>query len=99
MAKSEYDFDTFVGEAQPTPFRLRVSQDEVIEIPYPDGEHMLLVDEARTGRAVLAALCGDQWKRVFELTKHKHGKVLEALSDEMRKHFGLNGAPPGGGQG
>lgn len=99
MAKSEYDFDAFVGEAQPAPFRLRVSKDEVIEIPYPTGEQILEVDEARNGRAVMAALCGEHWKRVFELTKDKHGKVLETLSEEIRKHFGLGGAPAGGGRG
>ena len=98
MAKSEYDFDEYLAEAQPVPFKLRVSKDDVIEIPYPTGEQLLTVDEARTARAVLRALCGDQWERVHALVKDKHAKVMEKLADDLRAHFGLAGNPQGAGQ-
>lgn len=98
MAKAEYSFDSYATEAEPIPFKLRVSQDEVIVIPYPTGDQMLRVDESRTAREILRSLCGDQWTRVFELVGDKHAKVMEKLADDIRHHFGLSGNPSGGGR-
>ena len=98
MAKAEYDFDSYLAEAHPTSFMLRVSLDRVIEIKYPDSERMLKVDEATSARQTLTHLCGDQWNEVFKLVKDKHGKVLEKLASDIRDHFGLSGNQPGAGQ-
>jgi hypothetical protein len=99
VAKSEYSFDDYLAEARPADFMLRVSADEVIDIPYPTGEQLLQVDESRTARAVLRALCGEKWGRVHALVKDKHAKVMERLADDIREHFGLQGNPGGAGQG
>jgi hypothetical protein len=99
VAKSEYSFDEYLAEARPSDFVLRVSQDETITIPYPNGEQLLQVDEAKTARTVLRALCGDQWSKVHALVKDKHAKVMERLADDIRDHFGLAGNQQGAGQG
>lgn len=97
MAKS-YDFDTYLAEARPTSFELRVSAEQTIRIEPPDAETLLRLDEARTARRTLELLCGDQWPAIFELIKHRHSGVLEKLSIDIRRHFNLEAEPQGGGR-
>ena len=93
---SEYDFDAYLAEAKATPFKLRISKDDVIVIDPPDAETMLLIDEATTARRTLALLCGDSWNRVHALIRDKDGKIIEHLARDIRDHFGLSGNSPGG---
>jgi hypothetical protein len=44
----------------------------------------------------LKALCGPAWSDVYALVKDKHAEVLTALVRDLRDHFNLNSAPPGG---
>ncbi len=97
MAK-EYDFDSYLAEARPTEFVLRVASDRTIIIEPPDVETLLKLDEARTARRTLELLCGQRWSEVFELIKAKHPGALEKLSTDIRRHFNLEGEPAGGGR-
>jgi hypothetical protein len=92
-----YDFTSYLAEARPTPFVLRVSDEEQISIEPPDTETLLLIDEATTARRTIELLCGDQFDQVFNLIRHQHKGVMERLLLDMRKHFNLDPAPPGGG--
>lgn len=91
-----YDFDSYLKEARPTDFVLKVGPDETITIPPPDSGTLLLIDEARTARRTLELLCGEQWDRVFDLIRDKHSGVLNALVADVRRHFNLDGSLEGG---
>ncbi|GEL19363.1 hypothetical protein [Pseudonocardia asaccharolytica] len=93
----EYDFDSYLAEARPTDFVLKAG-DERIVIEPPDGETVVLLDEATTGRRVLELICGDQFGAVWELVRHRHSGVLNKLARDIAKHFGLDQPPPGGGR-
>ena len=96
---TEYSFDDYVAEARPAPFRLRIGNDDVIEIEYPNAETLLDIDEASSARRILQLLCGDNWNRVFNLVRDKPGTVVERLAGDMRDHFGLSGNRRAGGRG
>jgi len=98
VAKSSYDFDSYLAEARPTAFVLKVSDEQTITIEPPSSETMLLLDEATTARRQLELLCGDQWQDVFGLVRTKHSGVLNKLTTDMLKHFGVDQVVSGGGR-
>lgn len=91
MAKT-YDFDSYLAEARPTAFELKVSDEQRIVIEPPDSDTMLMLDEARTARRQLELLCGEQWNEVFELIRNRHAGVLNKLVMDLLKHFNVDQA-------
>jgi hypothetical protein len=91
-----YKFDRYVEDAKVEPFTLELSEDEVLEIPPPDGETVLEIEEATSSRVMLELLCGEHYDRVWELIRHRPASVLNGLARDIGDHFGLSSAPPGG---
>lgn len=97
MSKT-YDFNSYLAEARPTEFVLRVSDEQSITIQPPDVDTLLLLDEARSARRSLELLCGDQWSAVHALIGGRHSGVLERFLKDLKRHFNLEAEPQGGGR-
>lgn len=93
----KYDFNAYLAEAQPTPFVLEFAPGDSIEIQPPDVETTLKLDEARTARRVLELLCGEHYTRVHAAIAGKSFTVLNALVDDIRRHFNLELGGAAGG--
>lgn len=102
-AASEVRFPTWdelVAEAQGpnpvTPYRIPFSEDEVIEIPVPDGARYLdIVDAQRRGDvvALMEALFPDRKVRAKMQTKLKGApfEIVDLIGAKAMRHFyGLN---------
>src|ERR1700742_2044153 len=94
-----YKFTRYVEEAKAEPFTLELDDGEVIEIPAPDGDTVLEIEESNSSRRSLELLCGKHYDRVRELVGAAPASVLNALVADMVAHFGLSPAPPGGFRG
>jgi len=77
-------WDDFVANAPVRkPYRLSITGDKDIVIQPPDTERVLQLEEARTARAVLAILAGDDYPRLYELIKKsKHTTRIAKLIEE-----------------
>lgn len=62
-----YKFTRYVSEAKAEPFVLELDDGEVIEVPAPDGDTVLEIEEARSSRRSPELLCGEHYDRVWEL--------------------------------
>lgn len=93
--KTKYRFSDYKRSAI-TPFVLEFD-DLTIEIPAPDAETVLRVEEASTSRARVALLCGEHWDEVWERLRGEQVQVLSDLMDDLTEHFHL-GTEPGGGR-
>lgn len=93
-----FKLSKYVAEANSKPFDLEISDDEVLSIPVPDGDTMLEIEESRSSRATLELMCGEHFDRVMDLVGPAPVGVLNALVQDMLKHFGITAdqAPPGG---
>lgn len=91
-----YKFDRYVSEAKAAPFVLEIGDGDLIEIPAPDGETVLRIEESRSSRKTLRLLCGEQFDRVSDLVSVAPAGVLTSLVSDMVEHFGLTPEPPGG---
>lgn len=97
MAKASYDFNSYLLEARPTDFVLKVSEEQSITIPPPTAEILMRLDEVTTARHMLQLICGKSWPEIYELFKDKHAEAMTALVKDIRLHFNLQRDPPGGG--
>lgn len=95
---STFKLDKYITEARTKPFDLEISDHEVLSIPVPDGDTMLEIEESRSSRATLELLCGEHFERVMDLVGPQPVSVLNALVQDMLRHFGITPeqAPPGG---
>ncbi|TDQ01244.1 hypothetical protein [Labedaea rhizosphaerae] len=95
MAKT-YKFTQYISQAKVEPFPLELDDGQVLQIPAPDGDTVLEIEESRSSRRTLALLCGEHYERVRELVGSAPASVLNALVTDMVDHFGLSPVPPGG---
>lgn len=91
-----FKFDQYLREADKPPFVLEISEDETIEIPAPDGDTVMAIEESRSSRTNLELLAGEHSERVLELVGSAPASVMIGLVQDMSKHFGLFAAAPGG---
>lgn len=96
MGTKTFKFDQYLKEAEKPPFMLEISEDEILEIPAPDGDTVMEIEEARSSRTTLKLLSGEHSARVLELVGDAPASVLVELVQDMTKYFGLQQAPSGG---
>jgi hypothetical protein len=91
-------FDTYLEDAGIKPFDLEVSDDEVLSIPAPDSNTILLIEEAASTRERLRLLCGEHFERVMELIGGESPLVMRRLTQDMTQQFSIDPkrAPLGG---
>lgn len=91
-----YKFSRYVEEAKAEAFALEIGDGELLEIPVPDGDTVLEIEESASSRRRLELLCGEHYERVRELVGGAPSSVLNSLVADMASHFGLTPEPPGG---
>lgn len=102
---TEKRWDQYVEEAKVEPFRLRISDDEVLEFTNPSATALIQIMRGlRQGdlEAILVALAGDQWPRLEELFGGTGHAAMPALTEDLMDHFELYEpvtlVGPGGGK-
>lgn len=90
--QTEFLWDTYVEEAKVDPFNLKVSADETIVIPGPNGMATIRINQGvRDGdlEIILYALVGEHWPRIQELLEAANSGAFESLVEDMMEHFNL----------
>ncbi|NNG20495.1 hypothetical protein HJ590_13150 [Naumannella sp. ID2617S] len=85
-------WDSFVDEARIEPYKLPISDDEVLTIECPSGAALVHIGQGmRNGdlEVILASLCGDSWDRINTLMATAPHGVLPNLVEAMMDHFNL----------
>lgn len=85
-------WDQYADEAKIEPFRLPVSDDEVLVFEMPSGTALLRIMQGlRSGDLVLilSAIAGDNWQRLEQLFGGVGHKALPALTEDLMDHFDL----------
>jgi len=90
-AKKTFDLARYRAEAMGEPFPLRVDDDTVIEIPRPTGDVILAAEQVTSSTELLKLLCGDQYDAFMDVVGKEDFAVLQAISEDMREHFGMTG--------
>lgn len=86
---STYSLQQYRSEATGEPFVLQVDDDHTITVPRPTTDVVLDIEEATTSRQILTLLCGDVAEEFFKAIGSEDAVVLNAISKDMKKHFGL----------
>lgn len=72
------------------PFRLHVDDDNVIEVPRPNGATMFAVEEATSSKQVIRLLAGDRADELIGIFEGEDFAVMTAVVEDMQQHFGID---------
>jgi hypothetical protein len=89
--KKPYALARYVNEATKKPFELIVDDKKSIIIEQPDGETMMVVDQAANSEEAMRLLVGDKYDEIMKVFGSEPGGALRLLTEDIKEHFDLGG--------
>lgn len=89
LARYRAEAKAKLGDAEP--FVLWVDEEEKIEVQRPTADQVFDAEEARTSRAGIMAIAGDQAGPLLAVLGEESPEVAQAVVDDIKEHFGLGG--------
>lgn len=88
-AKRNHSLARYRAEATKKPFEFILDADKSLFIEQPDGDTMMMLDQAANSEEAMRLLCGEQYDALMKVIGKEPGGVLKLISEDIQEHFGL----------